>query len=319
MTLRFIHPPLEGPVTGGTRYNQALIRTAERLGIRLDSIAWQGQSDWPGLLAQFDSRNDLLLWDSLFLRDLAGWPGLRDWPRQGLLVHYLPFANPLLDAAERVQWQDRFLRVAQGMRFLLATGARVADEMRQNQPHCAVFLREPQVDPIFHQWRSHRRTHAEPGPLRLITVANLLPGKRQRELLELLASIDANWEWHLAGETDIDPDYAEALRQRISQWGLTHRVVWHSPLPPESLARLMASMDLFVSYSAFESYGMALAEAAAMGLPILTTGVGEAERLVRTGSIGLVIPLERPDVFAQAITQLLTDEPYRLGLGVGQK
>jgi glycosyltransferase involved in cell wall biosynthesis len=80
----------------------------------------------------------------------------------------------------------------------------------------------------------------------------------------------------------------------------------------------MASMDLFVSYSAFESYGMALAEAAAMGLPILTTGVGEAERLVK-GNNGLIIPLERPDVFAQAITQLLTDEPYRLGLGVGQK
>lgn len=314
MTLRFIHPPLDGPVTGGTRYNQSLIRTAQCQGIRLDSVEWQGQADITELLAPFDSRQDLLLWDSLFLPDLADWSGMGSWPRQGLLVHYLPHANPMLDEAERKHWQDQFLRVAKGMRFLLATGARVADELRQQYPHCAVFLREPQVDPVFRQWRGRRRALGCPDRVRLITVANLLPGKRQRELLESLARIGADWEWHLAGDAGLDPDYAEDLRQRMRQLGLTGRVVWQGVLSPDELAMLMAGMDLFVSYSAFESYGMALAEAAATGLPILSTEVGEARRLVETGKSGLVIPVGRPDDFKRALARLVMDEPFRLSL-----
>ena len=314
MTLRFIHPPLDGPVTGGTRYNQSLIRTAQCLGVRLDRVEWPGQADITELLAPFDGQQDLLLWDSLFLRDLADWSAMGDWTRQGLLVHYLPYANPMLDEAERKHWQDQFLRVAKGMRFLLATGAQVADELRQQYPHCAVFLREPQVDPIFRQYRGRRRSLNRPGPVRLITVANLLPAKRQRDLLEMLAPMDADWEWHLAGETDLDPDYAEGLRQRLWQLGLTHRVVWHGALPPDELARLMADMDLFVSYSAYESFGMALAEAAAIGLPILTTEVGEARRLVETGKSGLVIPVGRPDDFERALARLIMDESFRQSL-----
>ena len=315
MTLRFIHPPLEGPVTGGTRYNQSLIRRGKCLRMRLDSVEWQGQVDLSRLLASFDSRQDMLLWDSLFLRDIADCPGISDWPRQGLLVHYLPYANPLLDEVERKYWLNQFSHAAQRMRFLLATGKGVADSLRRQFPHCAVFLREPRVDPIFRQWRGRRcmRLH-RPGPVRLITVANLLPGKRQREVLESLARINADWEWHLAGEAGLDPDYAEGLRQRLRQLGLAHRVVWHGALPPDELAMLMAGMDLFVAYSAFESYGMALAEAATIGLPILTTGVGEARRLVKHGKSGLVIPVERPDDFERALARMILDELFRLSL-----
>ena len=315
MTLRFIHPPLAGPVTGGTRYNQSLIRTAKRLGIGLDSVEWPGQADVTELLATFNPQCDLLLWDSLFLRDLAEGPDLGNWPRQGLLVHYLPYANPLLGESERVEWQHRFQRVAQGMRFLLATGSRVAADLRQQYPHCPVFLREPEVDPAFLQRRGCR-VHDHERAVRLITVANLLPAKRQRELLEMLARIEADWEWHLAGESRLDPGYADSLRERIPQLGLSRHVVWHGPLPPDELAGLMAAMDLFVSYSAFESYGMALAEAAAVGLPILTTGVGEAERLVENGRSGLVIPVDRADLFEQVLSRLLKDGDFRRSLGV---
>ena len=314
MTLRFIHPPLAGPVTGGTRYNQNLIRAAERVGIRLDSVEWPGQTDITELLASFDARYDLLLWDSLFLTDLAKAPDLDGWPRQGLLVHYLPYANPMLDESERAHGRRQFQRVAHGMRFLVTTGARVAEGLRQQFPQCEVFLREPEIDPAFHRWRGRSRVAGLMGSVRLITVANLLPAKRQSELLEVLARIDADWEWHLAGEAGIDPDYAEGLRKRIRQLGLSYRVVWHGSLPPDELARQMASMDLFVSNSAFESYGMALAEAVAIGLPILATEVGEAERLVVDGKSGLIIPVARADLFEQALGRLLTDRAFRRSL-----
>ena len=317
MTVRFIHPPLEGPVTGGNRYNREMIGAARRLDISLDSIEWSGQSDLCALLSQFDFRQDLLLWDSLFLSQLADGKDVGVWPRQGMLVHYQPEANPLLDESERTQWRQRFDCVVERMRFLVATGSRLADHLRQQYPECAVFLREPVIDPVFGQCRWRQRAEGHSGPLKLITVANLLPAKRQLDLLEWLAAIDTDWQWHLAGETGLDPDYAERFRRRVRGLGLSHRVVWHGSLAPEQLAGLMSTMDLFVSCSAFESYGMALAEAAAMGLPILTTAVGEATRLLDGHAGKLIIPVSRPDLFAEALARWLTDKPFRIGFECG--
>jgi len=314
MTIRFIHPPLGGPVTGGNRYNREMVGTARRLDIPLDLIEWSGQSNLRALLAQFDLRQDLLLWDSIFLPQLALGLGVDVWSRQGMLVHYLPEANPLLHESERTQWRQRFHCVAERMRFLVATGVRIADHLRQQYPECAVFLREPVIDPVFRQLRWRQRNEGHCGPVRLITVANLLPAKRQFDLLEWLAAIDSDWQWHLAGEAGFDPNYARRFRRRVRELGLSHKVVWHGSLVPEQLAGLMSTMDLFVSCSAFESYGMALAEAAAMGLPILTTAVGEAERLLDGHAGKLIIPVGRPDLFAEALARWLTDKPFRIGL-----
>ncbi|MCK7574561.1 MAG: glycosyltransferase [Chromatiales bacterium] len=65
-------------------------------------------------------------------------------------------------------------------------------------------------------------------------------------------------------------------------------------------------MDVFVSASLFESYGMALAEAVAAGLPTVTTDVGEAARIVRHQKTGLVAPVGEPEQYLVLLRQLLT-------------
>ena len=57
-----------------------------------------------------------------------------------------------------------------------------------------------------------------------------------------------------------------------------------------------------------------LAEAAATGLPILSTEVGEARRLVETGKSGLVIPVGRHDDFKRALARMIMDESFRQSL-----
>jgi glycosyltransferase involved in cell wall biosynthesis len=54
--------------------------------------------------------------------------------------------------------------------------------------------------------------------------------------------------------------------------------------------------------------------AAATGLPILSTEVGEARRLVETGKSGLVIPVGRPDDFERALARMIMDESFRQSL-----
>jgi glycosyltransferase involved in cell wall biosynthesis len=70
-------------------------------------------------------------------------------------------------------------------------------------------------------------------------------------------------------------------------------------------------MDLFVYPSLFEAYGMALAEAAAAGVPAVTTDVGAAARIYHHGSTGFVIPAGRADWFAASLRDLMTHRDLR--------
>ena len=103
MKTAFVHPPLDRIPSGGQRYNCLLYTSPADGGVPLVSAPWVvGQ---PLTLAGFDA----VLWDSLFVPALADIGELLRQPaRRGLLVHWLPDSNPLLNAAERQRWRQQF-------------------------------------------------------------------------------------------------------------------------------------------------------------------------------------------------------------------
>ena len=60
----------------------------------------------------------------------------------------------------------------------------------------------------------------------------------------------------------------------ISAHGLGDRVAVLGAVPPERIIELCVASDVFVLASRFEGYGMALAEAIAHGLPVVSTMAG---------------------------------------------
>jgi phosphatidylinositol alpha-mannosyltransferase len=73
-----------------------------------------------------------------------------------------------------------------------------------------------------------------------------------------------------------------------------------------------ASADLFCAPSlGGESFGIVLAEAMAVGLPVVCSDIGGYRDLVRDGSHGLLVPPRDPEALATAIAGLL-DNPARL-------
>ncbi len=110
-----------------------------------------------------------------------------------------------------------------------------------------------------------------------------------------------------------DGPSAEDLQKKAR--GL-RRIVFTGPLPNEELPDLYSGADLFVFPSTTDTYGMAVIEAQACGLPAVVSDAGGPQELVRPGRTGFVVPSgsvldwqseiehalslaeEKPDVFA---------------------
>jgi glycosyltransferase involved in cell wall biosynthesis len=78
-----------------------------------------------------------------------------------------------------------------------------------------------------------------------------------------------------------------------------------------AIAALMRDMDAFAFASRFEAYGMALAEAAAAGLPAVSANVGAASRIYDHGSTGLLVPPNDHSALRAELARVLTDPALR--------
>ena len=286
-----VHPPLESVLSGGNVYNEKLLEYAGRCGFPLVSLPWRGEElprgNW-----------DLLAWDSLFLDRLARIAG----ERIALLLHYLPSLEPALDSRGRQALQAVEHRAVAQADFAIATGKTVADAVTARWPGKPVFLCEPGVGEAFLRTRPGRADQT----VKLLTVAHLLPAKGHGQLLEILQQLrHLPWHWQVAGDCGRSPETVRRLCDRAAQARLTGRITFHGAVPQETVAALMANSDLLVSPSTFEAYGMAVAEAAAAGLPVLCNRVGAAEQLIQHGVTGFLATAGDWDSFGGYLQVLL--------------
>ena len=79
--------------------------------------------------------------------------------------------------------------------------------------------------------------------------------------------------------------------------------------------RLLAGADVFVLASHYEGLPVALMEATSVGLPIVTTAVGEVPNFLTDGVDALVVAPGRPDLLAAALRRVVGDPDLRRRLG----
>jgi glycosyltransferase involved in cell wall biosynthesis len=86
----------------------------------------------------------------------------------------------------------------------------------------------------------------------------------------------------------------------------------------ERIIELFLASDLFVLASRFEGYGMALAEAIAHGLPVVSTTAGAIPDTIPAGA-GLLVPPDDVAALAQALRRLISDRAERARLAVNAR
>ncbi|MBW8726737.1 MAG: glycosyltransferase family 4 protein [Inquilinus limosus] len=155
------------------------------------------------------------------------------------------------------------------------------------------------------------RGSGEAAPV-LLCVATLTPRKGHLDLVAALQRL-AGLPWRLvcAGSLERDAEHAKAVLAAAE--GLPGRIRFLGEINEPTLLHHYDRSDLFVLPSHHEGYGMALAEASARGLPIVSTTGGAIPDTVPPDA-GILVPPGDVDALAEALRRLLTDPGARLRL-----
>lgn len=141
---------------------------------------------------------------------------------------------------------------------------------------------------------------------RLLFVGRLCAQKNLPLMFEALRQVRVPFELVVVGD---GPD-AAALRS-VAPAGATFR----GAVPRERIAAEFAAADVFVLSSDYEGYPRVLMEAAAAGLPVVTTAVSGSDEAVKDGVTGFIVPVGDAPALAEKVSILLAQPRLRAAMG----
>ncbi len=154
------------------------------------------------------------------------------------------------------------------------------------------------------------------GPIRLLFVGECSYRKGLKPLIEALVMLkDLDIHLDVAGRFDREDRYFKKTQRIIERNNLKNKVTFLGFTERRSLKKLYRQCSMFVCPSLSEGYGMALAEAVAYGLPIVTTTAGAIPEMVTDRLTGLLVEPDDPCALAAAIAKLAVDDGLRTAIG----
>jgi len=115
----------------------------------------------------------------------------------------------------------------------------------------------------------------------------------------------------------IDPsktgEVRKTLKHLVAELGLKDRVHFLGWL--DNAAQLYCLLDVFVSASEIESFGLVIAEAMSVGTPVVATMTEGAMEVLEDQRTGLLVPIGDPEKMAKAINVLLNSDETRQLIG----
>lgn len=115
-------------------------------------------------------------------------------------------------------------------------------------------------------------------------------------------------------DSEQDQSTTRAMTERIeADAALRNRVV--STGFRDDVPQLLAIMDILVLPSHREGFGMVIAEAGAMGVPVVATATRGAQEAIEPGVNGLLAPIGDPSALQSALVELASDENARRRMG----
>jgi glycosyltransferase involved in cell wall biosynthesis len=132
------------------------------------------------------------------------------------------------------------------------------------------------------------------------------------EALRVLKGWDVEFSCLVFGSGD--PDYIEALNQKIERYGLSKQIDWRGYVKDKE--SIFTLIDICVVPSRCEEgFGMVAVEAASFGVPVIATRIGGLIEIVKDGETGHLIDVESPGQVAEKLKTLIQDPDLREKMG----
>ena len=111
----------------------------------------------------------------------------------------------------------------------------------------------------------------------------------------------------------VDTSSGSEVRRQLERlvWELQLHDRFHFLGWLDDAEKLLAAMDVFVSASETESFGLAIAEAMAAGSAVVATATEGAQEVIENQKTGLLVPIGNVERISKAITTLLSHEEHR--------
>ncbi len=126
----------------------------------------------------------------------------------------------------------------------------------------------------------------------------------------------------IAGDASADYDgYIDELRALAARHGIERNVRFVGPQSRVDLALLLSGARVVLVPSHSETYGLVALEAAASGVPVVAAAAGGLREAVLDGDTGVVLDSRDPEVWAGALTQILSNPAFarRLSLAARER
>ncbi len=153
------------------------------------------------------------------------------------------------------------------------------------------------------------------GATIVCAIGSLIRRKGQDILLRAFSLLGPARNIHLLIVGD-GPERAN-LERLVAELGLQPRVQFLGY--SNDVGGICAASDIMALASRMDSFGLVLAEAGYLGLPVLATAVGGIPEVIEHGATGLLVPPEHPQALAAALARLIDDRDYRERLGCAGK
>jgi glycosyltransferase involved in cell wall biosynthesis len=172
-------------------------------------------------------------------------------------------------------------------------------------PEDKVVVIPPGID--LSRWAFARAPKPKGEPLRLLFVGGDFARKGGEALLAAFALLRQRWP-----DAQLDIVTKSASAGEGSAGVTVYRSI--APNSPELLG-LYANADTFVFPTRADCLPLAIMEALAAGLPVVTTAVGALPEAVRHGETGLVAPVDDAEKLFEALHALAGDAGLRAKMG----
>jgi glycosyltransferase involved in cell wall biosynthesis len=232
-----------------------------------------------------------------------------------VITRHVPFA---LNSLHRLALANvaRVICVSEGVAHRLREQRIFADEKISVVANGIEFARYDLALADFDR-DDYRRTSLRTNARLLIgTVGELSETKGQEDFVRAAAIIARKLddvEFFIVGEDNSrDGRTRRRLEEIVEEENLRGRIHFRGYAP--DLPSVLAALDVYVSASRAEAFGLATVEAAACGTSVVATATDGSREIIKDGVTGRLVPVGNVEGLASMIIEILEDEDERARL-----